>query len=224
MHNPPLSTAADCARAVPLDLCRNAAAFRAELGRRLKLRGWLIKRNVRLEPGSRGDETYTCGVIAIVAYPPAPPPGTTDEEGLEPQLIEVHVHSNRRAGASELRPPPVLIQIERRDVSYRTRAKLQSWGQRPHSGKLVVQLYARTPDPIPEADLVIARGATRARTPQSVIHETADLRRHSHAIGVNEARYQRSLAARDKVAINAKRRQLRADARNRARPTTESTT
>ncbi len=174
MHNPPLATAADCARAVPLDLCRNAAAFRAELVRRLKLRGWLIKRNVRLEPGSRGDETYTCGVIAIAAHPPAPPVPDGD--------------------TGELPPPtyaPVLIQIERKAISYRTRPKLQPWGKRPCSGKLVVQLYAREPDPIPEADIVIARAATRVRTPQSIIHETADLRRLSHAIGVNEARYQR---------------------------------
>ena len=218
--NQHLTTVAECARAVPLDLCRNAAAFRAELVRRLKLRGWLIKRNVRLEPGSRGDETYTCGAIAIVAYPPAPLPSTTDEEGLEPQLVEVHVHSGRSTGRTEQRPPPVLIQIERRDISYRTRAKLQSWGQRPHSGELVVQLYARTPDPIPEADLVMARGATRARTPQSVIHETADLRRLSHAIGVNEARYHRRRALTDREAINARRRQLRANARNHPTSTT----
>ena len=205
--NSPLTTAADCARAVPLDLCRNAGAFRAELVRRLKLRGWLIKRNVRLEPGSRGDETYTCGAIAIVAYPPAPPLPDGDTGELPPPTY-----------------PPVLIQIERKAISYRTRAKLQSWGARPHSGKLIVQLYSTTPDPIPEADIVIARAATRARTPQSVIHETADLRRLSHAIGVNQARYERHRARIDREAINARRRQLRADARNRARPTTESTT
>ena len=211
MHNPPLATAADCARAVPLDLCRNAAAFRAELVRRLKLRGWLIKRNVRLEPGSRGDETYTCGVIAIVAYPPAPPAGDEDDEQ---HLIEVCFPLNGRSETvTERRPPPVLIQIERREISYRTRAKLQSWGQRPHSGKLVVQLYARTPDPIPEADIVIARAATRARTPQSVIHETADLRRLSHAIGVNQARYERHRARIDREATNTRRRAARAAAK-----------
>ena len=172
--NPHLTTTADCAHAVPLELCRNAAAYRCELIRRLKLRGWTIERGIKLEPGSRGDNTYTCGRLDLLAHPPAPPIPDGDTGELPPPTY-----------------PPVLIQIERRDISYRTRAKLQSWGQRPCSGKLVVQLYAREPDPIPEANLVIARGATRARTPQSVIHETADLRRLSHAIGVNEARYQR---------------------------------
>lgn len=174
MSLPPLQIVVDAARAIPADMARIAHAYRHELQRRLTLRGWSVRRLVRLEPGSRGDNTYTCGAIDMLCTPPPPPLPDGDTGELPPPTY-----------------PPVLVQIERHSISYRTRAKLQSWGKRPTSGRLVIVLYARVPDPIPEADIVLALGHRREKVPPREIREAADTRRFEHAVGVNEARYQR---------------------------------
>lgn len=189
-----LATVATIAQAIHPDMAAHRKAYRGELIRRLVLRGWMVKQLVRLDPGSRGDDTYLCGRLELICYPPAPTaePGEAEDQ---PQLVPVQSTRNTSSGSvpSTLNlPPPVLVQIERNQISYKTRAKLQSWGQRPTSGKLVIQLYAQTPDPIPEADLVLALKHRRGRTPQPEIHQKADTRRLSHAVGVNEARYQRN--------------------------------
>lgn len=46
---------------------------------------------------------------------------------------------------------PILVEIERNMVSYRTRAKLQAYGSRPHRGILVIVLYGRPRHDCPEA-------------------------------------------------------------------------
>ena len=169
---PYLATVATIAHSIPTDLAAHRKAYRGELARRLTIRGWRVQIQVKLEPGSRGDDTYSSGRLELVCHPPQyPDPDNPDT-------------------TPPIQPPPVLVQIERNPISYRTRAKLQSWGRRPTSGKLVLQLYAKTPDPIPEADLVLALAHRRRRTPQAAIQVVADLRRFSHAVGVNEARYQ----------------------------------
>ncbi len=199
--SPYLATVAAIARAIPGELAAHRKAYRGELARRLTLRGWLVRQLVRLEPGSRGDDTYRCGRIELVCYPPAPPDNPEAED--QPQLVSVpsvRRTSNGSVPITLYLPLPVLVQIERNQINHKTRAKLQSWGQRPTSGKLVLQLYAQEPDPIPEADLVLALAHHRRRTPQAQIQAKADLRRLSHAVGVNEARYQvnkeRALQAR----------------------------
>lgn len=169
-----VATVRDIAIAIPANIARIARAYRHEFTRRLQLRGWSVRHLVHLEPGSRGDDTYRCGAIDLLCTPPAPPIPDGDTGELPPPSY-----------------PPVLVQIERHTISYRTRAKLASWGQRPHSGRLVVMLYAAEPDPIPEADVVLALGHARRKVPTAEIREAAETRRFSHAVGVNEARYQR---------------------------------
>jgi hypothetical protein len=171
---PHLQVVANIARANPQDLASRADSFRYELRRRLHLRGWTTRRGLRLEPGSLGPDSFRCGSLDTLCYP-KPRPNLDYEEPAEYPPIQ---------------DPPVLLQIERNQISYRTRAKLQSWGKRPTSGKLVVQLFASEPDPIPEADLVLALGHARRRVPQTMITDTAMLKRFSHAIGVHQARNQ----------------------------------
>ena len=98
--------------------------YRAELIRRLRLRGWYVRAGLRLEPGSRGDDTYRRGTLDLLATPPTrPDPDNPDTQ-------------------APICDPPVLVEIERNAVRYATRAKLQAWGRRPHSGILLVQMCA----------------------------------------------------------------------------------
>lgn len=196
--SPYLATVAQIALAIPGDLAAHRAAYRGELARRLTLRGWLIKQAQQLDPGSRGDDTHRCGRIELICYPPAPPKADNPEDEDQPALVPVPSVRRTSVGSVPITlhlPPPVLVQIERNQISYKTRAKLQSWGKRPTSGKIVLQLYATEPDPIPEADIVLALAHHRHRRTQAEISAKADTRRFSHAVGVNEARYQRNREA-----------------------------
>jgi len=185
MNSEHLATITEIARAIPEDLGSRADSFRSELRRRLHLRGWTTRRGLRLEPGSLGPDSYRCGALDTLCYPKPRPDPDVDEPAEYPPVQD----------------PPVILQIERNQISYRTRAKLQSWGNRPTSGKIVIQLFAAKPDPIPEADQVLALGHTRRRIPQTLITDTAILKRLSHAIGVH--------AARSKIKTDAKRHRWR---------------
>ena len=112
----------DIANDVPRNIAEQGQRhYRHEFIRRLSLRGWRIIRAVRLEPGSRGSETHRYGRLDILAYPPSPAAENLDQLAV--------------------RDYPMLVEIERHRISYRTRAKIQAYGSRPHRGVLFIVLY-----------------------------------------------------------------------------------
>lgn len=136
--------------------------FKAEVIRRLTLRGWACHTQVMLEPGTRGDDTARRTRMDLLATPPQPS-GLTGKS--EPD-------TNRTTGQL-----PVLVEFERAQVTARTRAKLKSWGSRPALAKLVIVLYCQNPDPIPEATQTIGLQHHRKRWPRGALSDSRQKRR-----------------------------------------------
>lgn len=196
-----LATVRELALAIPARDARLIGAYRHELAHALTLRGWSVRRSVRPPPAAR----YSCGPLDMLATPPPPPIPDGDTGELPPPAY-----------------PPVLIAVAAHAISYRTRATLQVWSRHPHSGRIVIVLYATERDLIPEADTVLALGhAPRDRAARSapLIGPTpaTDTPRLAHAPGIHEARYQRQ-----REALRLRRRAAggRAGIRARAATTT----
>lgn len=108
----------------------------------LQAQGWYV--STRFKVPSRGDETHYRGVLDLICWPPPHPDPRGPDHKPNPHITN--------------RPAPVLVEVDRRNVRHKTRAKLAAF---PYlaTARVVILTEAETCDPLPGVDTIICLGA-----------------------------------------------------------------
>lgn len=121
---------------------RSSAAYKAIIKRQLDAEGWYT--STRFKVPSRGTDDHYRGILDLIAWPPPFPDPRGPEHKPNPHI------SNR--------PPPILIELDKTRVYYKTRAKLAAFAY-PCSARVVILTQADDSEPVAGIDRIICLGA-----------------------------------------------------------------
>lgn len=120
---------------------RTGPSLKAILKRQLDSDGWYTSTRFKVE--SRGTDDGYRGVLDLICWPPPHPDPRGPHHKPNPHIAN--------------RPPPILVEFDKRQVYFRTRAKLASFAY-PATARIVVLTRAPSCDPLPGIDTIICLG------------------------------------------------------------------
>lgn len=132
----------DIATGLQHSRARSPAACKAMLVRQLEAEGWYCSTHFKVP--SRGTNDHYRGILDLVAWPPPLPDPRGSEHKPNPHITN--------------RPPPVLVELDKVQVRYKTRAKLAAFNH-PASARVVVLTQANDSQSMAGIDAIICLGA-----------------------------------------------------------------
>lgn len=120
---------------------RSSVECKTIIQRQLEAEGWYC--STRFKVPSRGTNDHYRGILDLVAWPPPFPEPEHPERKPNPHI------SNR--------PPPVLVELDKVQVRYKTRAKLAAFNH-PASARVVILTQANDSESMAGIDAIICLG------------------------------------------------------------------
>ena len=140
--NPWHAHVVELARGLAVSRATSPKAYKDIIARQLEADGWYC--STRFKVPSRGTNDHYRGILDLICWPPPHPDPRGDGHKPNPHI------SNR--------PPPILIELDKTRVYYKTRCKLAAFPY-PATARVVILTQADDADPCPGVDTIICLGA-----------------------------------------------------------------